>query len=125
MPLLVPAPSPAARALIDRFGPHVRRLANLSEIAVAAGAPDGAVRLAVEGTDYLLPLAGIVDFDKERARLGRERDKADKDAAGIRARLADESFLAQAKPEVIETNRARLAAAEAEGARLRAALALL
>ncbi len=125
IPLLVSSPAPAARALLDRFGPHIRRLANLSGIDEAGPVPEGAVRLAVEGTDYLLPLADIVDFAKERQRLEKELKKNDNDRAGIARRLADPAFLDKANPEVIETNRLRLAAAEAERDRLLAALALV
>ena len=125
VPLLVSAPSAAATALLDGFGPHIRRLANLSDIAVAGVAPEGAVRLAVDGTDYLLALADVVDFAKERQRLERELKKNDNDRAGIARRLQDPAFLDKANPEVIETNRARLAAAEVERERLVAALALI
>ena len=125
VPLLVSAPSAEAKALLDGFGPHIRRLANLSSIAEAGAPPEGAVRLAVDGTDYLLPLADVVDFAKERQRLEKELKKNDNDRAGIARRLADPAFLDKANPEVIETNRARLAAAEVERERLVAALALI
>ncbi len=125
VPLLVSAPSEAARALLDRFGAHIRRLANLSGIDAAGEVPEGAVRLAVDGTDYLLALGDVVDFAKEKARLEKELAKTDKDNASIAARLGDEAFVAKAKPEVIALNRARLVALEAERARLLAALALL
>ena len=125
IPLLVSSPSATTQALLERFGPHIRRLANLSGIDVAGAAPDGAVRLAVEGTDYLLPLADVVDFAKEKQRLEKELKKNDGDRAGIARRLADPAFLDKANPEVIETNRARLAAAETERERLLAALAMI
>ena len=125
VPLLVSAPSDAARALLDRFGAQIRRLANLSGIDVAGEVPEGSVRLAVDGTDYLLPLGDVVDFAKERARLEKELAKTAKDGASIAARLDDEEFVAKAKPEVIAINRARLVATEAERERLLAALALL
>ena len=124
IPLLVSEPNETVRARIAVFGPHIRRLAHLSEIGEGAQA-EGAVRIAVDGADYLLPLAGIVDFAKEKARLEKERDKADRDAVSIAARLADEAFIAKAKPEVIETNRARLEAAKAEHERLLTAIATL
>ena len=125
IPLLVLAPSGATRALLDRFGPHVRRLANLSRIDEAGAAPEGSVRLTVDGTDYMLPLGDVVDFAKEKQRLEREMKKVENDAASIARRLADPAFLEKANPEVIDTNRARLAAAEAERERLLAALALI
>ncbi len=125
IPLLVSAPSAATRAMLDRFGPHVRRLANLSRIDEAVEAPDGSVRLAVDGTDYRLPLGDVVDFAKEKQRLEKELKKVESDGASIARRLADPAFLDKANPEVIDTNRARLAAGEAERERLLAALALI
>ena len=125
VPLLVSAPSEAAQALLERFGPQIRRLANLSGIDATGEAPEGAVRLSVDGTDYLLPLADVVDFAKERARLEKELAKNAKDGLSIAARLNNEAFVAKAKPEVIELNRGRLVALEAERARLDAALAML
>ena len=47
------------------------------------------------------------------------------EAAKLRAKLANESFVSRAKPEVVQENRARLAAFEAEAERLAAALARL
>ena len=125
IPLLVSDPSPAAAALLERFGAHIRRLANLSGIDRTAAAPEGSVRLAVDGNDYILPLGDVVDFAKERQRLEKELSKNAKDSASISARLADGAFVAKAKPEVIETNRARLVAAQAERERLLSALAML
>ena len=125
VPLLVSAPSDAAKALLDRFGPHIRRLANLSGIDEAGVAPEGSVRLAVDGTDYLLPLGDVVDFAKEKQRLEKELKKNESDSASIARRLEDPAFVAKANPEVIETNRARLVAAGVERERLLAALALI
>ena len=125
VPLLVSAPSDTAKALLDRFGPHIRRLANLSGIDEAGVAPEGSVRLAVDGTDYLLPLGDVVDFAKEKQRLEKELKKNENDSASIARRLEDPAFVAKANPEVIETNRARLAAAGVERDRLLAALALI
>lgn len=70
----------------------------------------------------MLPLAGIIDIDAERARLAKERGKAEAEARKIAAKLDNADFVARAKPEVVEENRERLAAAQAEIARLEAAL---
>ena len=124
IPLLVSAPDDVARARIAAFGPHIRRLAHLSEIGEGSQT-EGAVRLAVDGTDYLLPLAGIVDFAKEKTRLEKELKKVEGDHGSITRRLADPAFIDKADPDVIDKNRARLDAAEAERERLLAAIAML
>jgi valyl-tRNA synthetase len=47
------------------------------------------------------------------------------EAAKVAAKLANESFVSRAKPEVVQENRDRLAAFQAEAERLAAALARL
>ncbi len=49
-----------------------------------------------------LPLAGVIDVDRECERLRGELAALDKQLAALRGRLANEAFLTRAKPEVIE-----------------------
>jgi valyl-tRNA synthetase len=69
-----------------------------------------------------LPLADIIDMGAERARLMREIDKCKAEIAKIDAKLANESFVAKAPPEVVEENRERRADFEETLKRLQAAL---
>jgi len=125
IPLVVSAPADAVRRRLIDFGPHIRRLANLSGIEEDAVPAAGSVRIAVEGVDFVLPLAGIVDFAKEKQRLEKELKKVEGDVQSIGRRLADPAFLEKADPDVIDKNRARLEAAQGERQRLAAALALI
>jgi valyl-tRNA synthetase len=70
----------------------------------------------------MLPLADVIDLNAERARLAKARAGAEAEAKKLGAKLANADFVARAKEEVVEENRERLAAAEAEIARLDAAL---
>jgi valyl-tRNA synthetase len=72
---------------------------------------------------YFIHLVGIIDVGAERARLAKERTKAAGEAEKIAAKLGNASFVSRAPEEVVEENRERLAAAQAEMARLDAALA--
>jgi valyl-tRNA synthetase len=58
----------------------------------------------------------------ERARLERETDKCRSEIAKVDAKLANQSFVAKAPPEVVEENRERKADFEATIAKLQAAL---
>ena len=107
------------------FGPHIRRLANLSGIEEDAVPAAGSVRITVEGVDFVLPLAGIVDFAKEKQRLEKETKKVEGDILSIGRRLADPAFLDKADPDVVDKNRARLEIAQGELQRLAAAIALI
>jgi valyl-tRNA synthetase len=70
-------------------------------------------------------LEGLIDVEKERARLGREIDKAKKEREGLEKRFANADFIAKAPPEVVEEGRANLKALEEKVARFSAALTRL
>ena len=101
-------PARPRRALRDRRrGPEGRRH------------PDRAGR-------HLLPAARRGHRHRRRARAaGKTLDKLDKEAKGIRAKLANAAFVARAPEEVVDEQRARLEAAEEEIAILEAADARL
>ncbi len=81
--------------------------------------------LLTEGVSVELDLAGTVDVDAERKRLAKDLAAAHKEAQSMAAKLGNEAFTAKAPAEVIEKSRARLAAAEADIARLETRLAAL
>ncbi len=85
--------------------------------------PKGVAQVVVGEATVMLPLAEVIDLAAERARLAKARGVAEGDAKKIRAKLGNADFVARAPEEVVEENRERLAAAEAEMARLDAALA--
>jgi valyl-tRNA synthetase len=84
--------------------------------------PEGSAQVMVDEATVVLPLAGIIDLTAERARLEKDRAKAEAEAEKVRRKLANADFVARAKPEVVEENRERLAAFEAEVARITAAI---
>ena len=112
------------RDWISRHGEQIKRLARLKEISFTAHAGvKSALQIVVGGTTVLLDLAGAVDLAKERARLAKEaaglRDELDK----IAKKLGNPQFVAKAKPEAVDEQRERQAAAEAALAKLDAAMA--
>jgi valyl-tRNA synthetase len=108
----------------DTHGAAIRRLARLSEIRLlpAGDAVPGAVQLVQDEATVFLDLAGSIDVAAERARLGKEIDKLDKEIAKIDGKLGNPAFIAKADPAVIEENRERRAEAEAALTRLRQAI---
>ncbi|MCH9050469.1 MAG: hypothetical protein IIA72_05230, partial [Proteobacteria bacterium] len=70
----------------------------------------------------ILPLAGVVDVDKEKARLQGELRKLDGEIDRLENKLANEDFLAKAPAEVVEEQRERRAETQAARARLAEAL---
>nr|ART36538.1 C740 [uncultured bacterium] len=56
-----------------------------------------------------LPLAGLVDGATEVQRLSKEISKFDQATTRAEARFANPAFVDKAPPEVVDTERARLA----------------
>ena len=83
----------------------LHRLAR-AEIHVGA-APAGAAAHAVlsSGLELALPLEGMVDVEKECARLRAELGGLTKQLDALRGRLANEKFTAKAPAEVVEAER--------------------
>jgi valyl-tRNA synthetase len=122
IPLLLVDPSPETRLRADRWADFLKRLARLSAIDFADGAPKGAVQLVVRGEVAALPLTGIVDLVAEQARLEKELAKVDADIRRADAKLGNPDFLDRAPEEVVEAEREKRDAAETRRAKIVAAL---
>ncbi len=112
----------AGKAALARNEVLVKRLARVEAITEAAEAPKGAVTVAVEGGTFCLPLADIIDVAAEKARLDKAMLKLSKEIGGLKGKLSNEKFLARAPESVVAENRAGLARAEEEAAKIAEAL---
>jgi valyl-tRNA synthetase len=110
-------------AKAERWMEAIRRMARASEVRALDGAmPEGSAQAVLDEATVVLPLAGLIDLTAEQKRLAGARDKALAEADKMARKLANPEFVARAKPEVVEENRERLAAFQAEAARLEEAL---
>ena len=57
----------------------------------------------------LVPLEGLVDLGAERTRLDKELRRIETEVGKCQAKLASETFVANAPPAVVEQERKRLA----------------
>jgi valyl-tRNA synthetase len=122
-PVLLQGADADALARAERWIEPIRRLARTSDIQPVEGAlPQGSALAVLDEISVVLPLAGLIDLDVERARLKREREKLIADAKKIRQKLDNADFVKRAPEEIVSENRERLTAMEAEAARLAAAL---
>jgi len=81
--------------------------------------------LPVEGGAFCLPLEGVIDVTVEKARLDKAAGKLAKEVGGLKGKLSNEKFLANAPEDVVTDQKARLEAAEDEASKIAAALARL
>jgi valyl-tRNA synthetase len=89
---------------------YIRTLAAAEPVTVlplTAAKPENAMTAVVSGVEVYLPLRGLIDVEKETARLGKERENLEKGVARVAGKLANESFVAKAPAEVIEKERAK------------------
>jgi valyl-tRNA synthetase len=122
-PVLLKDASPATQARAASWFDQISRLARASELKPLVGeVPKGCAQAVLDEATLVLPLAGLIDIEAERARLERERTRALQDGEKIAKKLGNADFVRRAPEEVVEENRERLSAAQAEVSRLEAAL---
>ena len=95
----------------------------MARCEIADGAPPaGAAAHAVlqRGLELVLPLAGVVDLEKEIAKLLNELGGLEKQLAALRGRLANEKFTSKAPAEVVDAERAKEREWSARAAQLQA-----
>jgi valyl-tRNA synthetase len=108
---------------IAQYGDLIRRLARAEQIDITSGEPPkGAAQIVMDEATVFLPLAGLIDIAKERARLSKELDKTKSEAERIEKKLANPQFVSKADPAVIEEQRAKLVEFEQAKAKLTQAL---
>jgi valyl-tRNA synthetase len=87
--------------------------------------PENAMTAVVSGIEIFLPLKGLIDIDKEMARLTKELTSLDKEVARIEGKLNNAGFVAKAPSEVIEKEKTKLNGYEQQRAAVRERLAYL
>ncbi|MBS1713614.1 MAG: valine--tRNA ligase [Armatimonadetes bacterium] len=80
---------------------------------------------AIGGLEFFLPTQGLIDPEKEAARLLGELEKLTPKIAQLEARLADPNFTGRAKPEVVDAARNDCARLMEEKSKVEASLKLM
>ena len=125
IPLVLVGASAADAERARRWEDILKRLARLATIETADKAPAQAVQIVARGTVLALPLAGIIDFAAERARLEKGVAAEQKEIGKIDAKLGNADFLRRAPEEVVEEQQERRELAVARVEKMQAALKLL
>ena len=119
------------QALFQAQAPIIEFLARVdsSKLDIVSGLdtpPSQAVSLVIgEGVQAYLPLAGLLDLDKERERLSKELAEATAEVQRASALLNKPGFADKAPAHVVQGARDKLQAAQERQAKLQARLAEL
>ncbi|MBR4893253.1 MAG: valine--tRNA ligase [Clostridia bacterium] len=68
---------------------------------------ENAVSLVVEGAQILMPLGELVDLEKEKERLNKERDHILSEIKRVDSKLSNEGFLSKAPQKLIDEEKAK------------------
>lgn len=91
-------------------------LASASEVIIQgdkAGIEDDAVSTIIPNASVFIPLAELVDFEKEIERLNKEKDKLQSEVDRVVKKLSNEGFVAKAPAKLIEEEKSKQAKYEA------------
>jgi valyl-tRNA synthetase len=111
LPVLLDNAAPEDRSRIAAHGAYLSRLAGLESLQVleaGATAPPAALAV-VGGMRALVPMAGLIDPQAELARLDKRAVKLRDEIKRATAKLANESFVRNAPPEVVAQEHGRVA----------------
>jgi len=98
------------------------RLARIDDIKTIEQFAHGSARSSVDGLEIGLPLADILDFEAEAARLNKEIGAVEAEMKKISAKLDNPGFLAKAPEAIVEENRRRFDEEQTKRDALQAAL---
>ena len=84
--------------------------------------PKKMAHAALSDLDIYIPLEGLVDFEKEVARLEKEIQKLKEDTDRREKRLLDANFVSRADADVVDEERAKVKDNQAKVMRLESTL---
>lgn len=91
---------------ITRNAESLKYLAKVGELTFSDGIADNDkgkyISAHLQGLDLYVEVAGLIDVDKELARIGSELVSIEKDLSRSESKLANESFVSKAPADIIE-----------------------
>ena len=111
--------------IFEKGQAYLSTLAFAGEVEITTALPEdlsGMVGVVTEDARMFMPMAELVDLDKERERIRRELDKALAEIESQNKKLSNENFVARAPERVVSAEREKLAKALALAANLEESL---
>lgn len=75
------------------------------QIGTEVEAPEQSMTAVVTGAEVFLPLEGLIDFEKEIARLEKELEKWNSEVALVQKKLSNKGFVEKAPAHLVEQER--------------------
>ena len=102
--VVVSVPDDGPRDIVASGAPYIRNLANLESLDIAGdmAEPKGAATGVIGAIRVFVLLEGVIDVAGEKARLGKELAKVEKDLAVVTRKLGNSDFLAKAAEAIVQ-----------------------
>jgi valyl-tRNA synthetase len=113
-PILVAEGAVADR--LKRGEAFIKSLTNAADLTIVAAAerPADSAVVVLADSEVILPLAGLIDKEAERAKLKKSLADLDKQIHPLKAKLSNEGFISRAPADVVQAQREKLAELEAQ-----------
>jgi len=109
VPLLLQGGDASDQARTKRHAASLKFLARLESIDWLDGDAPAAAAAVLGDLKLLIPLEGLIDLDAERSRLDKELKRIAGEIAKCEAKLGNATFVDNAPPAIVDTERGRLA----------------
>ncbi len=105
-------PSQDVLEILQANSNYISQLAGVSELTMdrEISRPEHSAAAVEHGIEIFIPLAGLIDIEKERSRLGKKLMDVEKELQGVERKLSRKKFLEKASPEVVEKEKRKFAA---------------
>ncbi|MBU1808246.1 MAG: valine--tRNA ligase [Candidatus Omnitrophica bacterium] len=88
----------------------VKKLAKVSDLRIGKHSkPKSSAVSVIRKMEIFLPLEGLIDFEKEKARLLKEHLRMEGEMKGLSSRLKDRNFTSKAPKEIVDKQEERKA----------------
>lgn len=95
--------------LLEQGEEYIRRFCNPEKLMISLELeiPEKVVSAVVTGAEIYLPLAGLIDIDKEISRLEKEAAQLEAEVERVNKKLSNQGFVAKAPSKVVEEEKAK------------------
>ncbi|MBU0458011.1 valine--tRNA ligase [Patescibacteria group bacterium] len=113
--------------LLESQRDHIIRLARLNELKIDSkpAKHQNAASTFLKNCEVHIPLEGVIDLDKEKEKLTKEKSKLEGFIKSIKSKLDNKKFMDNAPEEVVETEKDKLKNAEEKLEKINGRLGIL
>ncbi|MDR1679041.1 MAG: valine--tRNA ligase [Prevotellaceae bacterium] len=115
----------ATHCVFTGYNDVIKKLANIETIEIVSEKATGAVSFLVGTTEYAVPIGNLINAEEEIAKMEAEIKYLEGFLKSVAAKLSNEKFVANAKPEIVENERKKQADTESKIASLKESIAAL